>query len=94
MFVQEQTVNTQVSGTFTVPYSAMAGQTRTRISLQYSEVPGVCEVFYYGEVEDYIVNISQTSMAVKQNKAGRSNIQSLSGKSITSLEVYPNPAKI
>uniref|UniRef100_UPI0035614559 M4 family metallopeptidase n=1 Tax=Lutibacter sp. TaxID=1925666 RepID=UPI0035614559 len=46
---------TPVSGTFTVPASAVSGSTRMRISMKYNAVPTACEAFSYGEVEDYSV---------------------------------------
>ena len=48
---------TTVSGTFTVPTGATAGNTRMRISMKYNAIPTACEEFSYGEVEDYTVNI-------------------------------------
>ena len=49
---------TPVSGSFTIPTSAITGATRMRVSLKYNGVPTSCEVFSYGEVEDYTVNIT------------------------------------
>jgi bacillolysin len=46
---------TSVSGTFTVPTSAITGSTRMRVSMKYNGVPTACEAFSYGEVEDYTV---------------------------------------
>ncbi|HSM62547.1 MAG TPA: GEVED domain-containing protein, partial [Gillisia sp.] len=48
---------TPVSGSFTVPSSALNGATRMRVSLKYNGTPTQCEAFSYGEVEDYTVNI-------------------------------------
>ncbi len=48
---------TPVSGSFTVPSSALNGATRMRVSMKYNGVPTQCEAFSYGEVEDYTVNI-------------------------------------
>lgn len=48
---------TPVSGSFTVPSTATSGATRIRVSMKYNGVPTPCEVFSYGEVEDYTVNI-------------------------------------
>ncbi len=49
--------DTSVSGSFTVPNSASNGERRMRVSMKYNGVPGPCESFNYGEVEDYTVNI-------------------------------------
>jgi Zn-dependent metalloprotease/chitodextrinase len=48
---------TPVSGSFTVPTSAITGATRMRVSMKYNGVPTACESFSYGEVEDYTVNL-------------------------------------
>ncbi|WP_237702592.1 GEVED domain-containing protein [Bizionia argentinensis] len=48
---------TPVSGSFTVPSSALSGETRMRVSMKYNAIPTSCETFSYGEVEDYTVNI-------------------------------------
>ena len=50
--------DTSVSGTFTIPSSAVNGNTRMRVSMKYNGVPTSCEAFDYGEVEDYTVNLS------------------------------------
>ena len=50
-----------VSGTFTIPAGATTGTTRMRVSMKYNGVPTACEVFAYGEVEDYSVNIETST---------------------------------
>ncbi len=47
-----------VSGSFTVPTSALSGNTRMRVSMRYGGSPPYCGTFTYGEVEDYTVNIN------------------------------------
>ena len=49
---------TPVSGSFTVPSTALSGNTRMRVSMKYNGIPTACETFTYGEVEDYTVTIS------------------------------------
>lgn len=49
---------TPVSGSFTPPASATTGTTRLRVSMKYNAVPTSCEVFSFGEVEDYTVNLT------------------------------------
>lgn len=51
------TQNSPVSGTFTVPTSAVTDATRMRVSMKYNGIPTACESFSYGEVEDYTVNL-------------------------------------
>ena len=48
---------TPVSGTFTVPTSAVTGTTRMRVVMQYNAVPSACGSYNYGETEDYTVNL-------------------------------------
>ncbi len=87
--VGEQVVNiaktssSPVSGTFTVPSTAMHGSTRMRVSMKYNASPTSCETFTNGEVEDYSVfiynlgqNFHETSFAVSSDNA---------------LTVFPNP---
>lgn len=47
-----------MSGPLTIPSTALSGDTRMRVSMKWNAVPGPCEVFAYGEVEDYTINIS------------------------------------
>ncbi|MFC4635593.1 endonuclease [Dokdonia ponticola] len=57
--VTGSTSNTgNLSYTFTVPTSALAGTTRMRVSMKWNGDPTACETFSYGEVEDYNVTIS------------------------------------
>ena len=52
---------TPVSGTITVPSGAAQGATRMRVVMRYNTVPAACGSFNYGEVEDYIVNVSSSA---------------------------------
>lgn len=45
-------------GNFNVPATAKNGRTRMRVSMKYGSQPQPCETFYYGEVEDYNIDIS------------------------------------
>ena len=57
VFSKAASKTTPVSGSFTVPTSAVNGATRMRVSLKYNGIPTSCETFTYGEVEDYTINI-------------------------------------
>ncbi|MGC3979722.1 MAG: GEVED domain-containing protein [Steroidobacteraceae bacterium] len=46
-----------LSGSFKIPASALSGTTRMRVSMKYGAAASSCEVFSYGEVEDYRVTI-------------------------------------
>lgn len=48
---------TPVSGSFTVPTTALTGSTRMRVSMRYNTIPAACGNFDYGQVEDYTVNL-------------------------------------
>jgi hypothetical protein len=54
------TNSSSVSGTFSIPASATIGATRMRVSMKYNETPTSCELFPYGQVEDYTVNITES----------------------------------
>lgn len=74
-----------LSGTFTVPTTALAGATRMRVSMKYNSAQNACETFSYGEVEDYTVVVG--SNATAQGIAGGTDIIS------SNITLYPNPTK-
>ena len=47
-----------VSGNLIVPNSGLAGTTRMRVTMYYGSGPGSCSYAFWGETEDYSVNIS------------------------------------
>lgn len=57
VFTQGNTTAPSVSGSFTIPTSAVENSTRMRVSMKYNALPTACETFTYGEVEDYTVII-------------------------------------
>ena len=57
VWTQAATTATPVSGSFTIPSSAVENSTRMRVSMKYNGIPTECETFTYGEVEDYTVII-------------------------------------
>ncbi len=46
-----------VTGNITIPTGVSTGDTRMRVSMKYGGTPTPCEIFTYGEVEDYTVRI-------------------------------------
>ncbi len=76
------TSSTNQTYNFTVPGSALEGETRMRVSMKYNGAPDPCETFTYGEVEDYTVNIG--GVVSKQNA---------SSDLIGQLKLYPNPVQ-
>lgn len=57
VWTQSPTTSTPVSGSFTVPSSAVENSTTMRVSMKYNGIPTSCETFQYGEVEDYTIII-------------------------------------
>jgi Metallo-peptidase family M12B Reprolysin-like/MAM domain, meprin/A5/mu/GEVED domain/Bacterial surface protein, Ig-like domain/Secretion system C-terminal sorting domain/Fibronectin type III domain len=57
VWTQAATTSTPVSGSFTVPSTAVENSTTMRVSMKYNGIPTECETFTYGEVEDYTVII-------------------------------------
>jgi hypothetical protein len=49
--------STTASGTITVPDTALPGLTKMRVSMKYGSPAAECGNFYWGEVEDYTVEI-------------------------------------
>ncbi len=75
-----------LSYTFTVPTTALAGTTRMRVSMKYNAAPTSCETFQYGEVEDYTVNIGGAAFA------GINTNEELGNETnIYDFNMYPNP---
>lgn len=81
VFNRTKTTATSISGSFTVPTTALVGTTRMRVSMKYNASPTSCETFSFGEVEDYTVNISLTARIDETSNAG------------ISFNLYPNPVK-
>jgi hypothetical protein len=79
VFHQSKTKTTLINGTITIPSTALTGTTRMRVGMKLNVVPTACEIFSYGEVEDYTVNITA---------AGRVE-EEVSTK--LAFKVYPNP---
>lgn len=79
-----------LTSTFTVPTSALAGPTRMRVSMKYNAAQTACETFSYGEVEDYTVNIG--GPAITTITTAKTAIDLGNENSISDLLMYPNPA--
>ncbi|MDR1876338.1 MAG: C10 family peptidase [Flavobacteriaceae bacterium] len=88
VWTREHTAISTVSGTITIPATALSGVTRMRVSMKHyatdgssgNEIPGPCETFG-GQVEDYTVNI--------EDNLGTDDVQAKS----TSSTLYPNPVR-
>ncbi|MBL6447987.1 T9SS type A sorting domain-containing protein [Fulvivirga sp. 29W222] len=79
VYSRNKTTSTSISGSFTVPSSALSGATRMRVSMKYNGNSTSCEIFSYGEVEDYTIVVGGTARSVQ-----------VAEKSDVGL--YPNPA--
>jgi hypothetical protein len=81
VFNRNRTTATPISGSFTIPTTALLGSTRMRVSMKYNASPTSCETFSFGEVEDYTVNITSTARMDETNNTS------------LSFNLYPNPVK-
>jgi chitodextrinase len=81
VWTKARSKTTPVTGSITIPASALLGSTRMRVSMKYNATPTACEAFPYGQVEDYTINIG-TSGRVEETSNTR-----------ISFNVYPNPVK-
>lgn len=81
VFTKARSKSTPISGTITIPATATLGATRMRVSMKYNATPTACEVFTYGQVEDYTVNIT-SSARIDDASIAR-----------VSFNLYPNPVK-
>lgn len=83
---QSATQASPITGTITVPSGAVQGATRMRVALRYNVVPVACGSFNFGEVEDYIVNVSTSA------SFGPSEIQIDNNEFVTEeFSIFPNP---
>jgi chitodextrinase len=71
---------TPVTGSITIPASALPGSTRMRVSMKYNGIPTACEAFSFGQVEDYTVNIISTAREHNSD-----------AKPAAEVRLYPNP---
>lgn len=76
-----------LASTFTVPTSAVAGNTRMRVQMKYNATSTACEAFSYGEVEDYTVNIGGPAF----NAIVNTGVESDNEENVFEFKMYPNP---
>jgi bacillolysin len=77
-----------LTGTITVPTTALAGTTRMRVQMKYNAASTACEAFSYGEVEDYTVNIGAAAI----NGIVATEISATEIKNIE-FKLAPNPVE-
>lgn len=85
VYSRSRTTATSISGSFTVPTSALNGPTRMRVAMKYNANATSCETFSYGEVEDYTVVIS--------NSAHPGFAEDGNSYDHAQFSLYPNPVK-
>ncbi|MBC5863513.1 M14 family zinc carboxypeptidase [Flavobacterium turcicum] len=76
------TTASPISATITIPTTARLGATRMRVSMKFNATPTSCEVFTYGQVEDYTINIGTTTERMNTVKVTKES---------SSIVLYPNP---
>jgi Zn-dependent metalloprotease/chitodextrinase len=74
------------SFTFTVPNTALAGPTRMRVSMKRSSASTACEALYYGEVEDYTVNIGASAITIFAMPNALESTET-----VNAITIFPNP---
>ncbi|MEP0263452.1 GEVED domain-containing protein, partial [Dokdonia sp.] len=87
-FTQAPTQATSINGTITVPSGASVGPTRMRVTMKYNAAPTACESFNFGEVEDYIVNVTSS---VNGFGPGATTDNSISDAANFDFSIFPNP---
>lgn len=82
VWTKTASTTTPVSGSITIPATALSGSTRMRVAMKYNGVPTYCEAFSYGQVEDYTVVIGGT---------GKEIVSTTTENNIVDIKLYPNP---
>ena len=91
VYTRSRTKSTPVSGSVTIPATASLGSTRMRVSMKYNANATSCEIFSYGQVEDYTVVIGSAIQAENPE------VNAIYGKNGSALNskvpflLYPNP---
>lgn len=82
--------SSNLTANVTIPSDAVQGVTRMRVSMKYNSAQTACETFSYGEVEDYSVEISNTTPSIAFDFDN--NAKPLTFTNEETLSIYPNPA--
>ena len=77
-----------LSGNVYIPTNATLGETGMRVTMQWNTPADTCEIFTYGEVEDYLVNITNT----RQNYSPVDLRNEDNLIAAASVRISPNPA--
>ncbi len=98
----EQVVNTTSSSAatlatnVTIPATASIGQTRVRVIARYKTAPTACGAFDYGEVEDYLLNITAAGSLSLRTVGSDTDSEWLENNNAPAIEtpfitLMPNP---
>ena len=77
VYSKAKTKTKPIVGYINVPANTLPGITRMRISMKNNSLANPCEIFSYGEVEDYNVNITEFTIKYSEEPP--------------SIKLYPNP---
>ena len=86
-FTQGVTQATPITGTITVPSGASQGPTRMRVIMRYNAAAVACGNFNFGEVEDYIVNVTSSAGFGPTDAQNNTTADMASGD----FSIFPNP---
>ena len=87
VYTRAASTTTPISGSFTIPTTALLGSTRMRIQLSYNAVQtSSCASFTYGQVEDYTVNITATAR-IEDNSTAKGSFN-LSPNPVSGSELF------
>lgn len=84
-----KTKNVSVSGNIYIPSNVSAGTTRMRVSMKYNGNATPCEIFQWGEVEDYNVNLVSGGGSARNAFGDALTVKA--GEDLESIAMYPNP---
>ena len=93
VYSKQKAKTKSVSGNLIVPTNATIGSTRMRISMKNNSLPNPCEIFSYGEVEDYTVNITGSTAKTDDIEVIINKTDTVLENNKLSLKLYPNPVK-
>jgi chitodextrinase len=96
VFSKSKVKTTTLSANLLIPTTALIGSTRMRIAMKYNALPNPCEIFSYGEVEDYTVSITSAATARIAGINEVNTLKTTTNKLETaqlSFKLYPNPVK-
>jgi hypothetical protein len=79
VYSKAKTKSKPIIGYVNIPANTLPGITRMRVSMKYNSVANPCEIFSYGEVEDYNVNITEYTIKYSEEPPA--------------IKLYPNPVR-